>query len=576
MSHKLLLTAAAATAVSLVVPSEAAACGGFFCSTERIDQSKERIVFGIDNEAGQVEAHIQIFYEGSADEFAWVVPVPSAPEFGLSTDELFTQLSWRTAPSFQLEYVEEGDCTYEDMRNVLFGAEDDADFSAVPGADEDGAGGGVVVVDKNTVGPYDQVTLQASDTASLLEWLQANDYDIPNTVGEALAPYVTDGAFFVALKLTSDSDAGDIAPVKMRYDATSAMIPLVLTSIAATPDMRLEPYIFSDVRAVPDNYLHVKINEAAIDWLGWGSNYDKVVTQAADEAGGQAFATDYAGSTAMLQGSLYSEGRFDMDALAQVTDPAEFVQQMLWMGFPRNTAVQNLIRDNIPMPQELVDDGIEEAWFYNCMDCYDWDRDAVDFDPVAFAAELDEVIVGPLREAESLFTHFSYVTRMTSSMSPEEMTLDPYFVLNPDMDEVDNLHRATLVTDCGDGSEWVDAPRYLELDDGRIILVPSESWFWDNQSTYDDFLDDLSTAAALVVEDTSASGQPMLISDQSGLAGDAIDDHNARVRDLLGLADDEPVATGEGVGCGCSSSGPSGGVAWFLGGLLAFGLRRRD
>ena len=41
---------------------------------------------------------------------------------------------------------------------------------------------------------------------------------------------------------------------------------------------------------------HVQINEAAIDWLNRGSNYSDVVSQAADEAGGRAFATDYAGS----------------------------------------------------------------------------------------------------------------------------------------------------------------------------------------------------------------------------------------------------------------------------------------
>ena len=87
-------------ASSLLPATNALACGGFFCSSIPVDQSKERIVFAIDDEAGEVEVHVQIFYAGPAPEFAWVVPVPAVPEVGVSSDQMFNLVSQMTQPTF--------------------------------------------------------------------------------------------------------------------------------------------------------------------------------------------------------------------------------------------------------------------------------------------------------------------------------------------------------------------------------------------------------------------------------------------------------------------------------------------
>lgn len=562
--HRLL---PAAVAAAMFVPVDAEACGGFFCSSVPIDQSKERIVFAIDKENERVTTHVQIFYSGSAEDFAWVVPVPSVPDVGLSTDELFNQLEWRTAPSFNLTMEEEGECEWDMM---LESDMDESNGASPPSSPTAGAGGGVTVVEEAQVGPYDQVTLQASSTGALLDWLDANDYDLPAEIGESLAPYVDEKSYFVALKLGNDRDAGDIAPISMTYDGDAAMIPIVLTAIAATPDMRLQPYVFGDHRAVPDNYLHVKINEAAIDWLGWGSNYDDVITQAANEAGGQAFATDFAGSTEGLQGMLWWEGRFDLTRLRSVSDPSAYVDTMMSQGFRGTPAVQNIMREFIPMPDAAVTAGVEERDFYNCLECYPEYVALVDFDADAMTDALDETIVTPLREAEALFTDHPYLTRMTSSMSSDEMTLDPYFVQNPSMEEVSNIRMATLIMECGDGIRTSEANRRIVLEDGREILVPPDTWFWETGTSYVDFVEDLGNNAALVIEKTSASGGAQVLSEFNASVDEAIDDHNARVRELLGIEEDP-----EAKGCGCASTGAPG-VAWTFA-LLLLGLgRRRD
>jgi MYXO-CTERM domain-containing protein len=564
------LTLTLATLATLT-SAEALACGGFFCQNSPIDQSKERIVFGIDEDNNTVETHVQIFYQGSAEEFSWVVPVPGVPELGLSTDSLFTMLDAWTAPQFYLQWEERGTCNYDSWYGPLAGGveEDAANFD-----DSDAAGGGVTVVAAGQVGPYDQVTLQAQSAEALLTWLGDNGYTIPEAIAGNLAPYVADGSYFIALKLQKDKDTGDIAPIRFTYPGDGASIPLVLTAIAATPDMRLQPYVFASSRAVPDNYLHVKINEAAIDWVNYGNNYDAVITQAANEAGGQAFATDFAGPTTPMRGRLWSAGRYDLEALSTLTDPAEFVQGLMDQGFPSSSQLLNLFRQFIPMPQSLIDQGVSDTDWYNCLECYE-ETDEVVFDPAAFAAALDEVIVQPMKDAEQLFTDHAYLTRMTSSMSADEMTSDPLFVLNPDMGDVSNQHTADYIVDCGDGGNYSESPQWIELADGTVILMPPGAWYESQQTwTYETDLDGIAAAS---VEDTTGAGQPVTLSDRGDDIDAAVEAHNAGVRaiyDELKIELPDELNGDTARACGCDTATPKAGFA--LAGLFgALLLRRR-
>ena len=49
---------------------------------------RERILFTVDDDA--IRAYVQVYYDGPADDFAWVVPVATVPEVGVGTDEVFT------------------------------------------------------------------------------------------------------------------------------------------------------------------------------------------------------------------------------------------------------------------------------------------------------------------------------------------------------------------------------------------------------------------------------------------------------------------------------------------------------
>src|SRR5262249_7017172 len=133
--------------------------------------------------------------------------------------------------------------------------------------------------------------------------------------------YVSENKYFVALKLTNGQDTKSIRPIILRFDAQAPCVPLRLTAIAASDDMRVNLWVLAPSRTVPQNYLEITLNMAKLDWLGGGSNYDLLLKQAADEAGGNAFTAEYAGTARIMDGRFYTTGRYNLDLLRQATTP---------------------------------------------------------------------------------------------------------------------------------------------------------------------------------------------------------------------------------------------------------------
>src|SRR5690606_29533556 len=119
---------------------------------------------------------------------------------------------------------------------------------------------------------------------------------------------------------------GDLQPVVVKYQSQLPQIPIVLTSVAADPDMPVLVWVLGEHRAIPRNFFHTHVNDALIDWFRDGANYIEVVTAAVDEADGHhSFITEYAGTSNIMVDVLDPPGRFgDLDTLRALTDPADF------------------------------------------------------------------------------------------------------------------------------------------------------------------------------------------------------------------------------------------------------------
>ena len=548
----------------LLMTTPADACGGFFCdNAQPVLQNAERIVFGIED-GGNVEMHVQIAYEGPSEDFAWIVPTPAEPELFVTTSALFTQLSLVSQPRFFLQTEVEGTCRARDYTDMT----DDASFSdGVPDYGSSytatDAGYDVSVIGEKPVGPYDTVVLSAASVEDLTGWLGANGYDIPAELEPVLEPYLAAGNLFVALKLQKDRDTGDLTPLGMTYAAEKASIPVQLTSVAATPDMRLEAYVLGGARGVPESYLHVGINDAAIDWWTGGSNYADVITQAADEAGGQAFATDFAGSTERWASTFDTSGWNRAEALA-AEDPFEWSRVVLRaLRGVVPAELGNIVENHVALPE-----GVSGLTWIQYPEYFGIDPEGPAFDVVAATLDVEAFVIEPMGRAFDLVNRHATVSRMTSSISPVEMTVDPVFALNADMpQQVSEQHNATLVFECSEDRYPDEVLRRLELEDGRVLMLPPEAWMNQEALTDFEYLQEHRTDAAMVIERTGGAGNPEPLTDHRARYDDLADAHNASVREV----DWVPVPRS----CGCTSSGGGAGLAVVLaGGLLAW--RRRQ
>jgi MYXO-CTERM domain-containing protein len=506
---------------------------------------------------------------GEAEDFAWIVPTPSRPEIGISTPALFQNLQWATGVSFQLQWQGGDDCFWRF-------APPEADFDA----DDGGAGannGGVTVVQQSSVGPYDFAVLMASNTDSLFTWLRDNNYDIPDNVMPFVEPYVLMGGdiHFVAFRLQNDRSVGDLQPVRLLYKSMKPMVPIQLTAIATQPDLGVTVNILGERRAVPENYLHVHLNEARIDWVNGGQNYNAVLTEAMNEAGGQGFHTEYAGSAAVMQGRLYLEGQYNTAALAEATDPLRFVELLMQQGFQGDAQLLNLFMRYLPMPEALAQQGVSPQDFYNCLECFSEYLAGIDFDAEGFANELEATIVEPRRHAQGLFDDLPYLTRLFTTLSAEEMDRDPVFAYNAEMGDVSNVRVAQASAECSDDTQQGTVT--ITLGDGRQIIRG-----FDFSSGGFDGAELDGEPAAIRIEQTAEMGQPLLVRDPREDV-DMLDEVlDAREREGGAMGPMAPVPAGSGDSAtnnfGCATApgqAPGAGLGGLLLALGLLALRRR-
>ena len=273
--------------VGLAAAESALACGGFFCVNTPVDQNAERIIF-TQNRDGTVSAYVQIEYTGSAPDFSWILPLPEAidaeaievPEDAMAA---FIELEAATDPVFIPPPLPE--CVTNAIPEAMWMA-----FDAVE------------VFASGEVGPYGFDVVGSEDPDALVIWLRENNYRVTEAMEPLIDLYVEEGFVFLAMKLRPGQGVQDVEPVKVTYPSSSPMIPLRLTAVAANPNMAVITWIYADRQAVPVNYAKMEIPNEELIFFGRGgsNNYRQLMSQKADEYGGQAFITEYAAPTREL------------------------------------------------------------------------------------------------------------------------------------------------------------------------------------------------------------------------------------------------------------------------------------
>ncbi len=465
------LVAALASGALGLWAAPAAACGGFFCSqTQPVNQAAERIIFA-KNGDGTVTAVIQIMYDGPSENFSWLLPISSVPdeqgEIAVASDVAFQRLQAFTNPQYNLTTRTEGTC--RSQGSGFDGVQGLAPNAASPPPANGPSGeSGVTVAASGVVGAFDWTAL-ALDPAlddpagAALTWLTANGYDVLPQSGELIGPYLESGMYLLALKLIKGASTGSIRPIVLTYDGELPSIPIKLTAVAANEDMGVMTWMLSEARAVPFNYSALELNEARINWFNAASNYESVVTAAANDSGGQGFVTEFAGGSADLRNVVWPDGEEAewLSLESQVYSSFGEVFNATYYRYGGFDGFWDTVRANVVLPPQVR---FED--FQLCPQCY---SDSIRLTPSTYLAAIEEGVIQPIRRVQQLIDAQPYVTRLYSTLSASDMTVDPVFTFNPGLPNLSNVHSAERIIECNAQVYEFEAPWRIELPQGGVI-----------------------------------------------------------------------------------------------------------
>jgi hypothetical protein len=390
----------------------------------------------------------------------------------------------------------------------------------------------------------------AAPAAAARVWLEDNGYDVPPGADDLLGPYLKDGLYLLALKLKKGSDTGSIRPIVLTYAADRPMIPIKLTAVAANDDMGVMTWVLGKHRAIPRNYLSLELNEARINWFNAAPTYNDVVTEAADEAGGRGFVTEFADRSSTLGQVIWPQAEeqawqsFRSATFASFSDIFEnaYARYSAFSGF------WDAVTDTVTLPANVpLDD------FKACPSCYEGQ---FSFSPTEFTAALETQVIEPVRAVQKLFDGSDYVTRFYSTLSAAEMTEDPLFGFNPNLPAVSNVHQAERVIQCSRGVDLTQAPWYVNLPQGGTVYGTGTQ---AQQGIWPGAVEEQPPNAMILRLSESGSGQVVL-------------DNRARINDRLAAS---ASSSSESSG-GCSMRTRTGAHDWALIALVGAIAARRS
>jgi hypothetical protein len=307
-----------------------------FCDAitmEPVDQKAERILFHM-NDDGTITTFVEISYVGRADQFAWILPIPhviDADDVATADSSMFDTLEAMTAP--QLSFFNSNAAS----RGNGLGCSSDSALGFRDSAND------VDVVDQFSVGPFALQILRGGSAESLQTWLADNGYDLPDSAEAPLQHYIDGGMAFMGVKLIPEEvDEGPIDTLAFTYTSGAPMIPLLLTGIAAVPDMPILTYVVADGPMTPGNgygSVDFEWDDVRTDPTGqFPTTFVPMLQDAIDDQGGHAFLLEWADSTDTVRQNLPDPnvlaGNKWIGRFRTYMDPEEMTIDPVWVRDP--------------------------------------------------------------------------------------------------------------------------------------------------------------------------------------------------------------------------------------------------
>jgi hypothetical protein len=259
------------------IAPRAEACGGCFAppgpSTE---VTAHRMAFVVTT--ARTILWDQIEYVGDPSSFGWVLPIRSAVDVGVSSDELFRRLDGETQPIVTPPPPPTCPPPEKRCRTTCGygapGADSSASFDTAP---TDAA---VDVWSSAVVGPYEATQLSASDGTALRTWLTDHGYVLPDAIAPVIDAYVSEGFGFLAVKLVPGLGTSRMVPIRIAFDGASPSLPLRMVAAGTGANVGIKLFVLGDGRWEAQNFDNAEIATSSLvwNWAVGGSNLGQLET----------------------------------------------------------------------------------------------------------------------------------------------------------------------------------------------------------------------------------------------------------------------------------------------------------
>ncbi len=243
---------------ALAAPTAAEACGGCFNPPTAVQVvTDHRMVLSLSRDRTILWDQFQ--YSGRPEDFSWILPIQNGGSVVVEeADNLFlTAVDALTAPLVTRPTAPLGFCP---TGGLGFGSADTSAPSVRGGAN------GVSVINDRVVGPYQVVTLAATDPMALRTWLTSNGYAIPAAVSPVIDHYVSQRMDFIAVRLRPSEGVTRMKPLRVIMPGYVPTLPLRMIAAGVADKVGLSLVVLSDGRVEAQNFTNAEVRDADLTY----------------------------------------------------------------------------------------------------------------------------------------------------------------------------------------------------------------------------------------------------------------------------------------------------------------------
>ncbi len=535
--------------------------------------------------------HLKTRFDGASEDFVWLVPVPSTSRIELSHNDIFTRLAEETWPRYLLldglgemsskEEMGEWLGFVPDLPELAFENEfNEACFNTAyvwffPTFSFQDCSFRIchtVILESVQERETRSATIiEAQSPSEIAAWVADRGYETDRLNAAILQSYLEEDHAILAVEVTPPAYlehlqwVNQLQPIAFTYEGDAITAPLQLVANTGSISEKLTVYIAAEHRAILENYLHVHLNQARLDWislygLSFGgnrlpSNYDRVLSEAIAEAGYHAFSTEYVvereARTDLMESNIDLESLRNPENLnafmRDLDRKGMFPQDWLGVGELLDLKLLQLLRQHIPIPDAVLEevkreyneiDGTTilgfywpEPWsderfhayaetqFYSFPDQYEGFYENEWFDFAGFADDWVTYIHEPNAKVQQALMSRPYLTRLATFVVPDQTKIDPVFNFNPDLGQVNRPNVGRLGFECsggeGGGYDISDLIAVVGLEGGQILRYEFGDWRDPPTVRYGD--SEIPPTAAHRIEQLSTSGPPVILSRETAV-----------------------------------------------------------